>query len=141
MSGETSQAGSTVVPGLRYDDPEAAVAFLCSAFGFADRGVFRDPHGAIVHAQITFGNGMVMLGPNSNPELRERMAVPAEVGGRSTQAIFVVVEDADKHLVQAVAGGAVILKDIRDQDYGGRGYTCADPEGHVWEFGTYDPWK
>jgi uncharacterized glyoxalase superfamily protein PhnB len=26
------------------------------------------------------------------------------------------------------------------QDYGGRDYTCKDPEGHVWTFGTYDPW-
>ena len=28
----------------------------------------------------------------------------------------------------------------RDQDYGGRDYTCRDPEGYVWTFGTYDPW-
>lgn len=141
MTSKRSPAGSTVVPGLRYDDPEAAVAFLCNAFGFADHGVFRNPHGAIVHAQLSLGTGMVMLGPNSNPELRQRMAVPVEVGGRSTQAIFVVVEDADSHIVKAVAGGAVILKDIQDQEYGGRGYTCADPEGHVWEFGTYNPWE
>jgi uncharacterized glyoxalase superfamily protein PhnB len=26
------------------------------------------------------------------------------------------------------------------QDYGGRDYTGKDPEGHVWTFGTYDPW-
>ena len=26
------------------------------------------------------------------------------------------------------------------QDYGGRDYTCKDPEGNVWTFGTYDPW-
>ena len=28
-----------------------------------------------------------------------------------------------------------------DQPYGGRLYSCRDPEGHVWHFGTYDPWQ
>jgi uncharacterized glyoxalase superfamily protein PhnB len=30
--------------------------------------------------------------------------------------------------------------DLKTQDYGGRDYTCRDLEGHVWTFGTYDPW-
>jgi uncharacterized glyoxalase superfamily protein PhnB len=30
--------------------------------------------------------------------------------------------------------------DIKDQDYGGRGYSCRDLEGHIWSIGTYDPW-
>jgi hypothetical protein len=27
-----------------------------------------------------------------------------------------------------------------DKPYGGRGYAARDPEGHVWSFGSYDPW-
>ena len=27
-----------------------------------------------------------------------------------------------------------------DQDYGGRLYSCRDPEGNLWNFGSYDPW-
>ena len=38
------------------------------------------------------------------------------------------------------AAGAEIVLDIKTQDYGGRDYTARDPEGHVWTFGTYDPW-
>jgi uncharacterized glyoxalase superfamily protein PhnB len=30
--------------------------------------------------------------------------------------------------------------DIKDEDYGGRGYNCRDPEGYLWSFGSYDPW-
>jgi uncharacterized glyoxalase superfamily protein PhnB len=30
--------------------------------------------------------------------------------------------------------------EIKDEDYGGRDYSCRDPEGHVWNFGSYDPW-
>ncbi len=37
--------------------------------------------------------------------------------------------------------GARIVIDIADQDYGGRGYACADPEGYLWWFGSYDPWR
>ena len=35
--------------------------------------------------------------------------------------------------------GAQIVLDIKDEDYGGRGFTCRDPEGHIWSIGTYDP--
>jgi uncharacterized glyoxalase superfamily protein PhnB len=31
--------------------------------------------------------------------------------------------------------------DIKDEDYGGRGFTCRDLEGHICNFGTYDPWS
>ena len=24
--------------------------------------------------------------------------------------------------------------------YGGLGHTCRDIEGHIWTFGSYDPW-
>jgi uncharacterized glyoxalase superfamily protein PhnB len=36
--------------------------------------------------------------------------------------------------------GAEIVMEVEDQDYGGRLYSCLDPEGHLWSFGTYDPW-
>ena len=37
------------------------------------------------------------------------------------------------------SAGAQIVREPVTQDYGGRDYTCKDPEGHVWTFGTYDP--
>jgi uncharacterized glyoxalase superfamily protein PhnB len=57
-----------------------------------------------------------------------------------TQSSYVVVADPDAHYRTAKAAGAEIVMDIVDQDYGGRGYTCRDLEGHVWSFGSYDPW-
>ena len=65
---------------------------------------------------------------------------PAEVGGVGTQSPYVIVPDADAVYERAKAAGATIAYDIRDEDYGGRGFSCLDPEGHVWSFGTYDPW-
>lgn len=52
-----------------------------------------------------------------------------------------IVTDADAHYARAKAAGARIVIDIADQDYGGRGYACADPEGYLWWFGSYDPWR
>ena len=138
--GNPMSKNSSVVPGLRYNAPQAAVEFLRDAFGFTDGGIFRDDAGNIVHAQMTFGRGMIMLGPNNSPDLKQSFATPNELGGRSTAAVCVVVENADVHYKQACSAGAEIVKAPADGDYGGRGYTCCDPEGHVWEFGTYDPW-
>ena len=62
-----------------------------------------------------------------------------EIGGSETQSAYVMVPDADAHYARAKATGAKILLDIKDEDYGGSGYTCRDLEGHIWGFGTYDP--
>lgn len=132
---------STIIPCLRYREAPAAIDWLCKAFGFTRHAVYAD--GATVHhAQLTFGNGMVMLGSVDNAsEFGRRMAQPDELGLRETQSPCVIVADADAHYAQAKAAGAIIVDDIRDQDYGGRGYSCRDPEGHLWWFGSYDPWK
>jgi uncharacterized glyoxalase superfamily protein PhnB len=73
-------------------------------------------------------------------EFGQLMKQPAEVGGE-TQCAYLIVDDADAHYARAKAAGAQIVVDIKDEDYGGRGYTCRDPEGHIWNFGTYDPWE
>ncbi|WP_348770347.1 VOC family protein [Pseudomonas aeruginosa] len=62
-----------------------------------------------------------------------------EAGG-NTQSLYLVVADPDALFRSAQAAGAEIVIDIKDEDYGGRGFTCRDPEGHVWSFGSYDPW-
>jgi uncharacterized glyoxalase superfamily protein PhnB len=51
------------------------------------------------------------------------------------------VPDADEVYARVKRSGAEIVLDIIDQSYGGRGFTCRDPEGHIWNVGTYDPWK
>ncbi|RYF49747.1 MAG: glyoxalase [Cytophagaceae bacterium] len=132
---------SSIVPGLRYSDPDAAITFMKTAFGFVENAVFRDDAGKVMHAQMVLGTGMVMLGPDDSPDMKEQFATPRKNGGVSTQAVYVVVDDADEHHRIAAAAGAKILKEVKDAEYGGRGYTCSDIDGHVWEFGTYNPWR
>jgi uncharacterized glyoxalase superfamily protein PhnB len=83
---------------------------------------------------------MIMLGSAHDNAFDRHQKPPADLGGVGTQSACIVVDDADAHYARAVAAGAEIIMDIADQDHGGRGYSCRDPEGHVWNFGTYDPW-
>ena len=117
------------------------IDWLCNAFGFEKHAVYAD--GDVVHhAQLVFGNGMVMLGSTGNEgEWAQTIVQPDEVGARETQSPCVIVTDADAHYACAKAAGATIVIDIADQGYGGRGYACRDPEGHLWWFGSYDPWR
>ena len=133
---------STIIPSLRYDDALAAIDWLCKAFGFEKQSVYADDKGIVQHAQLTFGNGMVMLGSVDNGgEYSKLMVQPGEIGLRNTHGIYLVVSDADAVYATAKAAGAVMVLDIRDMDYGGRVFTCRDPEGHLWSIGTHDPWE
>jgi uncharacterized glyoxalase superfamily protein PhnB len=134
-------ARATIIPGLRYRDAPAALEWLCKAFGFEKQLVVTGPSGTIAHAQLTFGNGMIMLGSGHDNEYGRLIKQPDEIGGAQTQSAYVIVPDADAHCARAKAAGAEIVIDIKDESYGGRGYTCGDLEGHIWNFGTYNPWK
>ena len=140
MTDNAKTTTATVIPTIRYADAEAAVKWLCQAFGFEKHLVVPGEDGTIVHAQLVFGNGMVMLSSASESEFDSFQKPPSALGGVVSQSPYIIVEDADKHYARAVAAGAVIVMEIKDEDYGGRGYSCRDPEGHVWNFGSYDPW-
>ncbi len=82
---------------------------------------------------------MIMLG-DAETEYGRVVRPPQPPERINTQGIYVVVEDADAHYAAAKAAGAEIVREIKTQDYGGRDYSCRDLEGHIWTFGTYDPW-
>jgi uncharacterized glyoxalase superfamily protein PhnB len=130
----------TVIPCLRYRNAPAALDWLCAAFGFEKHLVVPGENNTIVHAQLTFGNGMIMLGSASNAnEYGKLMVQPDDIGGRQTQSLCIVVADADAAYRSATQAGATIVIDIKDEDYGGRSFTCRDIENHLWTIGTYDP--
>src|SRR5688572_23312166 len=106
---------STVIPCLRYRDAHAAIEWLCQVFGFEKHGVFEGPNHTIAHAQLTFGNGMVMLGSVSNgSEYGNLVAQPEEIGGRETQTACVITSDPDEIYRRARSAGAKILIDIKN---------------------------
>jgi len=132
--------GGTIIPTMRYRDAPAMIDWLCDAFGFERHLVVEDGNGGIAHAQLVCGDAMIMLGSHKEDDFGKLMALPSEIGNRETQCPYMVVDDADAHHTRAIAAGAKIIMAPEDQDYGGRLYSCRDPEGHIWNFGSYDPW-
>ena len=52
---------ATVISYLRYRDAPVAIEWLCNTFGFEKHLVVPNVDGTIAHAQLSFGNGMIML--------------------------------------------------------------------------------
>lgn len=134
------QNGSVIIPTMRYKDASKAIDWLCNAFGFEKHLVVPGENGTIVHAQLKFGNAMIMLGSENDNEYGKLIKTPKDLDGFNTQSPYIIVEAIDKHYQSAIAAGAEIVLDIKDEDYGGRGYSCKDPEGYLWNFGSYNPW-
>ena len=141
MSAIAKDTKATVIPCLRYRDAPAAIDWLCRVFGFEKQLVVPGKDGTIAHAQLSFGNGMIMVGSVQDSAFGRLMKQPDEIGGAETQSSYVIVSDADAIYARAKAAKAEIVLDIKDEEYGGRGFTCRDLEAHLWTFGTYDPWE
>ncbi len=127
-----------IIPTLRYENAPAMIAWLCDAFGFEKHAVFEDDKGGIAHAELKLGDGMIMLGSVRDDEFGKLQSTPRTLQG-TTQSPYIVVDDADAVYQSARAAGAEIVIPIKDESYGGRGFSCRDPEGHLWNIGTYDP--
>jgi uncharacterized glyoxalase superfamily protein PhnB len=120
-----------VYPSLRYRDAPAAIDWLERAFGFERRQVIENPDGTIAHAELSWGDGVVMLGSERDDPV---------FGSHAGQGWnYVVVDDPDAHHDRAQAAGAEIVMELSDMDYGSRDYAARDPEGNLWNFGTYAP--
>jgi len=126
---------SNLYPSLSYDDAPAAIEWLCQAFGFTQRLVVPGPDGTVMHSELSIGPGVVMVS-SARPE--EGRLSPRAVSG-VTSVLSVRVDDPDAHFARATAAGAEVVRGMRDEDYGSRGYMARDPEGHLWYFGTYRP--
>ncbi|HMI29899.1 MAG TPA: VOC family protein [Gaiellaceae bacterium] len=120
----------TVFPTLTYDDAAAALDFLGEAFSAERHALYTGNGGAVRHAELRFGNGLVMLG-SSSPEA----PAPRGQGG----GIYIAVADPDALCEQARRAGAEIVREPNDTDYGSREFSAKDPEGNAWHFGTYQP--
>ena len=126
---ENTPAPSTW-PCLSYADAPGAIRFLAEAFGFVETLVVPGEHGReIVHAELRWPEGGgVMLGSSSDD---------SEFGAISRSSVYVVTDHPDELFKRATDAGAAVVRELRDEEYGSRGFTVRDPEGNLWSFGTY----
>jgi uncharacterized glyoxalase superfamily protein PhnB len=119
------------ISSLAYKDNRAALKWLQNAFGFEPSEVLTDAEGNIAHAEMMYGDGVVMIGS----EWADWTRSPASLGGKNTQRVHVRVDsDIDEHCARSRRAGATIVKEPEDQFYGDRTYIAADLEGHYWTF-------
>ena len=138
-SGEPSATG--LVPLLRYRNVAAAVEWLCTAFGVETDALVTGDDNSVIYAQLVWGPSIIMIVSVGQSHLDGLMRQPEEVGGAETQGCYLVVADVEKHYARAKAAGAEIVLEMVGGEIGRRGYSCRDPEGHIWSFGTYDPFQ
>lgn len=133
MTETTSVRTAAIVwPTFVYRDAVAAIAFLEQAFGFVTTARHGDDAGHVHHAELAWpGGGGIMLG-TADPEGALACAVPG------AGSAYIVTDEVDALYERAQAAGATVTRELRDEtDYESRGFTCRDPEGVYWSFGTY----
>jgi uncharacterized glyoxalase superfamily protein PhnB len=119
------------ISSIIYKDNRAALDWLQNAFGFEASEVLTAANGDIVHAEMSHGDGVIMIGN----EFAEWAASPASIGGKNTQRVHVRLgRGIDEHCARARRAGAVIAMEPADQFYGDRTYMAVDLEGHHWTF-------
>jgi uncharacterized glyoxalase superfamily protein PhnB len=123
-----------------YADPNAAIDWLCKAFGFELRLKVEGDAGEIAHSELMLEEALVMVGGASGSEPWQAIyRTPQAIGGGITQALCFHIDDVDAHHEKALAAGAKIVREPRTSDYGDdywadRSYGALDPEGHLWWF-------
>lgn len=120
----------TIFPMLDYEDAPAAIEFLTKAFGFVEQSRLDGENGTIGHAELSLDGQVVML---ASVWRDGGFSTPRDLGGNHSQ-IFCVVSDVDQHWQAAREGGAIVVGEPQDQEYGYRTYRATDPEGHRWYF-------
>jgi len=130
MNTTTSTPTTTVWPTFHYHDAPAAIRFLVQAFGFEAVAVYPgEGKNQVAHAELRWpAGGGVMLGSARD----NGMGSPPGTG-----SVYIVTQDVDSLYLRAQQAGARIIRELRDEEYGSRGFTARDPEGVVWSFGTY----
>ena len=135
MSPTAVAAKPSLYPCVFYQDAPAAIEWLVEAFGFEKLMIVPGPDGSIVHAELSYGLGAIMVGGvNAQRGWTSPRDLPAV-----NQALYVNVENPDEHYARARKAGAEIIMDLHDTEYGSRDYAARDLEGHHWYFGTYAP--
>ncbi len=101
----------SVTPYLIVHDGAAAIDFYVRALGAVETVRMPMPDGRVGHAELRFGDSMVMLAD----EFPDMGAVsPKTLGGTAT-GLCLYVTDADAVFAQAVAAGAVVERPMADQ--------------------------
>ena len=123
----------SITPFLTVRDATRAIEFYKQAFGAQERGVFMTPDGKVMHAEITIGDSIIMLGD----EFPEFGALSPESTGGAGMGLHIYVDGVDVAFDRAVKAGAQVEMPVMDQFWGDRYGKLKDPFGHRWSIATH----
>ena len=123
----------SVTPYLCVENAARALEFYKQAFGATELSRIPHPDGRVGHAEIRIGDSIVMLA-DEFPELSFRS--PRTIGGTPV-FLHLYVEDVDTVVARAVAAGAKLVREVKDQHYGDRSGGVEDPFGLIWYVSTH----
>lgn len=115
-----------VTPYLVAEDGLALVEFSKQGLGAEEMMRAVMPTG--VHAVVRIGDTTLMMGGG--------LVGKKFPGSLQPNALHIYVEDADAVTRQAVAAGATLIDEPRDQEYGERSSTVKDKAGNFWYIAT-----
>jgi uncharacterized glyoxalase superfamily protein PhnB len=121
-----------VMPYLYYADAASALAFLVDAFGFKEISAERDRGGTVWTAQVSTGDGVVLIGPG----MVEFGSQSVPDGSLVTSRTFVYVEELDLHYERSRERGAEIIAEPANHGPN-RLYVARDPGGQQWIFASH----
>src|SRR2546430_2501606 len=122
-----------VSPSLVVAGAAEAIDFYIQVLGGTERMRMGGPDGKVGHAEIQFGDSLVMLA-DEYPEMG--YVGPKAIGG-SPVTIAVYVQDVDKTFDAALKAGAKEIRPVENQFYGDRSGQFEDPWGHRWSVATH----
>jgi len=134
---------AVIISTMRYQDAPKAIDFLCDTFGFKKHMVHQEEDGSIPHAQLLFGNAMIMVSSIKESDFDKLVKPPNLNNHINSMSPYIILDEEtiEAHYEKAQAVGAEIVFPIKEQPFGGKAYSCKDTEGYLWNFGSYDPWK
>jgi uncharacterized glyoxalase superfamily protein PhnB len=135
---------SWVAPYLTVKDADKAIDFYQRAFGFEKKFAMPGPQGKTGHAELTYKDGNIMLGPEQERGDCPARA-PATSGVATPVSIYLYCDDVDALFARATGAGAKGTMPPQNMFYGDRVCQLHDPDGHSWYFATnvadFDPSK
>ena len=138
----TPQGWPRISSALYYREAAKMIDWLCEAFGFEVRLKVEGEGGSIVHSELTYGEGVIMVSEERTGAAAKRFGIDLKSplsAVCNTQGLMLYIDDADAHCARARAAGARITDEPSVHDYGNdywadRSYGALDPENHMWWF-------
>ncbi|CAN5336282.1 VOC family protein [soil metagenome] len=133
-----------MTPYLTARDPAASLDFYEAAFGFERGQTMPGPDGAVVHAEMRYKSGLlIMFGVEGM--MGSTMRSPVSGGFEEPITLYVYVDDVDALFEKSRRAGAEVVSAPEDMFWGDRVTRLRDPDGYAWSFATnvgeFDPSK